>query len=192
MTQAATITETKIQSPAMRAALTVAAVGGFAALTAASAQLRIPLPFTPVPLTLQVFIVLLCGAVLGRGRGVAAQAIYVTLGAVGLPVFTGAAAGLAYLLGPTGGYLMGFVLAPLCVATVMGRTSASPARLAGAMAAGVAVIYACGWAWLAFGLHLGIIKAFYAGVLPFIGIDIFKAAAAAVAAAPFTREHRLF
>lgn len=192
MAQTTTITETKIQSPALRGALTVAAVGGFAALMAASAQLRIPLPFTPVPMTLQVFVVLLCGAVLGRGRGMAAQALYVALGAAGLPVFTGAAAGLAYMLGPTGGYLLGFALAPLCVGMLLGRNPASPARLAAAMSAGVAVIYLCGWAWLAFGLHLGPVKAFYAGVLPFIGIDAFKAAAAAVAAAPFTRGNRLF
>lgn len=191
MSQSA-ITETKIQSQAARNAVTFAAVGGFTALTAASALLRVPLPFTPVPMTLQVFVVLLCGAVLGRSRGVTSQALYVAIGAAGVPVFTGMASGLATVAGPTGGYLMGFVLAPLCVSSILGRESASPARLAASMAAGVAVIYLCGWAWLAFGLHLGVVKALYAGVLPFIGIDVFKAAAAAAAAAPFTRGRRLF
>ena len=87
------------------------AVGAFIALTALSAFVRIPLFFTPVPLTLQTFFVLLSGALLGRKLGVLAQAAYLSLGLTGQQVFTGTGSGSLYLLGPTGGYVVGFVLA---------------------------------------------------------------------------------
>ena len=160
----------------------------FALLSAVSGLVRIPLPFTPVPVTLQVFVVLLAGAVLGRGWGAASQGLYVASGALGAPVFAGAAAGLAYIAGPTGGYLAGFVLAPFVVAAILGgRDQFTPLRVAGAMAAGVAVIHTCGWAWLAFGLHMGPGAAFFAGVHPFLPLDALKAAAAAALVLPFRR-----
>ena len=179
----------RVQSPAARIALSVFGAALFAAITALCAQVRIPLPFTPVPVTLQVFAVLLTGAVLGLRAGVASQALYMGAGAIGLPVFTGAMSGLAYMAGPTGGYLLGFVLAPLCVAGVMGkiRGEVTPGRMAAAMAAGVAAIYVCGWAWLAFGIHFGPAKAFFQGVHPFVYFDLVKAAAAAALFLPFRR-----
>jgi biotin transport system substrate-specific component len=91
----------------------VAAIGVtfFVLATALSAYVRIPVPGSPVPITLQTFFVLLAGAVLGRKLGAASQIGYVILGAVGLPIFQGAGYGIAYLFGPTGGYLMGFAAA---------------------------------------------------------------------------------
>src|ERR671923_256528 len=82
-----------------------------ALFVAALAQVKVPLPFTPVPLTGQTFGVLLAGAVLGSKRGAASMALYIALGAFGLPVLAGGASGLAYLSGATVGYLIGFVLA---------------------------------------------------------------------------------
>lgn len=86
-------------------------VMGASILVALSAQIAIPLPFTPVPVTAQTLAVLLIGAVLGSARGALAILTYLAEGAVGLPVFAGGKAGLAWLAGPTGGYLIGFVLA---------------------------------------------------------------------------------
>ena len=83
----------------------------FIILTTLGAFIRIPLPFSPVPITLQTFFVLLSGALLGANLGITAQLSYVCLGLSGLPIFTGTGSGALYLFGPTGGYLAGFVLA---------------------------------------------------------------------------------
>ncbi|MGO9412364.1 MAG: biotin transporter BioY, partial [Spirochaetia bacterium] len=87
----------------------VCLVAGFSLIIAVSAQVSIPLPFTPVPVTLQTFAVVLTGALLGSRRGAAAIVAYLAEGLAGLPVFSLGRAGFAHLLGPTGGYLVGFV-----------------------------------------------------------------------------------
>jgi len=92
---------------------------GMACVTGAMAQLRIPLPWTPVPITGQTFAVLLSGIILGAWWGGISQTIYVALGVAGLPWFSGGRSGLASLLGPTGGYLIGFVLSALFVGYVV-------------------------------------------------------------------------
>jgi biotin transport system substrate-specific component len=84
-------------------------VSGASILIAISAQIAIPLPFTPVPLTLQTLVVLAAGVVLGSSRGALAITLYLLEGCAGLPVFSGAASGITHLLGPTGGYLIGFL-----------------------------------------------------------------------------------
>src|SRR5512134_3914103 len=92
-----------------------------ALFVAALAQVKVPLPFTPVPLTGQTFAVLLAGAVLGSKRSAASMLLYIALGAFGLPVFAGGASGLAYLSGATLGYLVGFVLAAFVVGLLAER-----------------------------------------------------------------------
>jgi biotin transport system substrate-specific component len=145
------------------------------------AQVKIPLPFTPVPLTGQTFAVLLVAAALGSKRGAAAMAFYIALGTVGLPVFAGGASGMTYLSGATLGYLIGFVLA----AYVMGllaerglernvRTSIIPFFV------GTVIIYACGVTWLAIVLG-SFSKAFAAGLVPFLIGDAIKLIAASLA-----------
>jgi biotin transport system substrate-specific component len=149
------------------------------ALIALAAQLRIALPFSPVPVTGQTFAVLLVAAALGR-LGVVSLAAYLAEGAVGLPVFAGGATGLAYMSGPTGGYLVGFVLAAAIVGYAAERQW--DRRLATsllAMLAGEVVIYACGVAWLAqFPLPVSPLQA---GLVPFIPGDLFKMILAALA-----------
>src|SRR5262245_41782242 len=106
--------------PETGAALHVVRVGmviGFAFLTWAGARVSVPIPFTPVPATLQTLAVLLAGAFLGARAGAASQTIYIMMGIAGLPVFALPGGGPAYLLGPTGGYLAGFVAAPFIVGT---------------------------------------------------------------------------
>lgn len=158
-----------------------------ASLTAALAQVAIPLPFTPVPVTLQVLGVLLAGIALPPAAAALSQAAYVALGAAGLPVFAGFNGGAHHLVGPTGGYLWGFVVAaPLTSGLYRtlrrrtGRAFSSTGAAAAACAAGVAVIYALGVTQLAAVLGVTWQKAVLLGAAPFIAVDLAKAAAAAV------------
>lgn len=154
-------------------------VGG-SLLVALMAQVKIPLPFTPVPLTGQTFAVLLVGAALGAHRGAASLALYLVQGMLGLPVFAGGAGGLAYLSGPTGGYLVGFVCAALVVGWLAERGRDRRFRSAiFVFLAGEAVIYLFGVPWL--GLHIGFEKALAAGLFPFLAGDAVKLLAAALA-----------
>src|SRR5512137_1746469 len=98
-----------------KAASRAAAVAVFAVLSMLGAFVRIPIPWSPVPLTLQTFFVLLSGACLGRRLGAVSQVCYVLVGIAGLPVFSQAGSGLLYLAGPTGGYLAGFIAASLWI-----------------------------------------------------------------------------
>lgn len=151
-----------------------------ALFTALLAQVRIPLPFTPVPLTGQTFAVLLVAAALGARRGAASLGLYAALGLAGLPVFAGGASGLAYVLGPTGGYLLGFVLAAWLTGRLAERGLDRRIRTAWLpFLAGTMVIYACGAGWLA--LSLGVTKALALGVLPFLVGDAVKIMLAALA-----------
>jgi biotin transport system substrate-specific component len=163
-----------------------------AAVTAVAAQIAIPLPFSPVPFTLQVPAVVLSGLLLGSRHGALAQAIYVLVGAVGVPVFAGFKGGLGVIFGPTGGYLVSYPLA----AAVAGLAAYAVARSSRRRAltssllwgvAALAVIYAIGATWLSFVTDLPLAVAVAQGVLPFVVFDLVKVALAAlvaVAAAP--------
>jgi biotin transport system substrate-specific component len=146
---------------------------------ALAAQVAVRLPFTPVPWTLQPLAVLLVGAALGARRGVAALLAYLAEGASGLPVFAGGAAGIAPLLGPSGGYLFGFVAAA-------GVTGALAERgwdrhflsTWAAMALGSATLFAFGLAWLS--RFTGWSVALDAGFWPFLPGDVLKQLLAAL------------
>ncbi len=144
----------------------------FVALTAVSAQIEIPLG--PVPFTLQVFMVILSGLLLGARLGFLTQAIYILAGAVGFPVFAGFTGGFAHLYGPTGGYLLAFPLASFIAGLFAERFKSSYLWIAGSLLA-LGIIYLLGW--LRLGLYLGgnFAKALYIGVLPFVPLDIAKA-----------------
>jgi biotin transport system substrate-specific component len=154
-----------------------ALVVGGSLFIALCARIRLPLPFSPVPVTAQTLAVLLTGALLGSRRGASSVLVYLAEGILGLPVFQGGSAGLAYLLGPTGGYLLGFVAA----ATITGwlaergwdRRVASTAL---AMLAGNAALYVPGLAWLA--VFVGTSKALALGLYPFVIGDLLKLAVA--------------
>jgi len=153
----------------------------FALLTGLSAQVRIYTPFSPVPFTLQVLPVLLAGAVLGRYFGGASQLAYLAMGAAGLPVFAGWRFGPAVLLGPTGGYLIGFLLAAFVTGWLVHSSdnARSTPRIILAMAAGMGIIYTLGTLQLALLLGLDARQAVAAGILPFVGLDLVKILAAA-------------
>jgi len=148
----------------------------------------VPLPFTPVPVTLQVIFPLLAGLLLGGKRGALSQAEYVVAGLAGLPVFAKGGSGLAYFLGPTGGYLLGFIAAAFVVGELAAIMRASSKRATFlASLGGVVAIYLCGVLWLAAWLgatgHLSptvcLTQAWKLGVLPFVAVDVAKALAVA-------------
>lgn len=155
-------------------------IGAGAALTALFAQIRIPLPFTPVPLTGQTFGVLLVGAVLGSRRGATSLTLYTLLGLLGLPVFAGGTSGAAYAFGPTGGYLLGFIAAAWGIGLLAERGLERSLRSSlWPFLVGTLIIYALGAAWLAF--YVGPQAAITKGVLPFIPGDLLKLILAALA-----------
>ena len=148
----------------------------FSVVVALAAQIEIPL--RPVPITLQTLGVLLAGAMLGSRRGAAALILYLAEGAVGLPVFAGGASGVAYVLGPTGGYLVGFVVAAGVVGWLAERGwDRRPAWTALAMVLGNLLIYAFGVSWLAVLLG-GLRSALVQGALVFVVGDLIKIAVA--------------
>ena len=145
----------------------------FAALTAASAWVTIPLPF--VPITLQTFFVMLSGVVLGPYFGALSMAVYLLLGFIGLPVFANGQSGLGVLVGPTGGYMIGFILCPIVAGLIAGaRKDPGPLWYGLAMLAGEAVIFAIGVAQLSLVLRLPLDRALVIGLLPFIPGDVLK------------------
>jgi biotin transport system substrate-specific component len=144
-------------------------------LLTVAAKINLPLPF--VPMTLQTLVVLVIGAVYGWRLGTATVLVYLVEGAIGLPVFAGPSGGLAALLGPTAGYLFGFVVAAFVTGLLSGRGwDRSVLRLFVAMSIGHISILALGFAWLAFGMKLGTEKAWLVGVLPFLAASIVKSA----------------
>ncbi len=149
-------------------------------VVAAMAQIRIPLPFTPVPLTGQTFAVLVVGASLGARKGAASLALYLLLGLTGLPFFAGGTGGLAVLIGPTGGYLAGFIAAAYVIGLLAARglDRRIPTALA-AFLVGEVIIYLLGVAWLS--TFLGFGRAIQEGLLPFLFGDAIKLVAAALA-----------
>lgn len=162
-----------------RTASRVFGLSCFIILTSLGAYVRIPLPFTPVPITLQTFFVLLSGAVLGKRWGAASQAGYFLLGALGLPIFAGAGSGMIYLLGPTGGYIIGFIVASWIVGRMVQQSPNSAIRLALAMVAGsLAGIYFFGVLGLSLFLKCNLFRALTLGFLPFVPGDIIKIIAA--------------
>jgi biotin transport system substrate-specific component len=166
---------------AQRAVLAVIGVAAFVVMTALGAHVRIPLPWTPVPITLQTFFVQLAGATLGPTLGPVSQVVYLLAGAAGLPVFAGGGGGLFHLLrGVTTGYLIGFVVAAAFVGRLV-RLRSDPGFLwiLGSMVAGSLVVYTCGVSWLAWSLGLSLPSAMAQGMLPFLVGDGVKTCAAA-------------
>ncbi|MGA2763139.1 MAG: biotin transporter BioY [Spirochaetia bacterium] len=151
-----------------------ALIAGFSLVVAVTAQISIPLPFTPVPVTLQTLAVVLTGALLGSRRGTLAILLYLAEGFAGLPVFSLGRAGFIHLFGPTGGYLVGFIAAAWLTGFLVERRVA--AKLPGALLViilGLLVPYIPGVAWLGISA-VGFPKAFVLGFLPFLVGDGIK------------------
>jgi len=166
----------------------IALVIGMAAITGLAAQVRVPLPWTPVPITGQTLAALLAGVLLGRWYGGLSMAIYAGLGAAGLVWFSGWSGGIGHLAGPTGGYIIGFILAALFLGYVSNkypRARSLPAMLGLMLFADFVLIYGPGLLQLHLWLNLvrGQTTSFYQvlsmGLFPFVAGDLIKVIIAA-------------
>lgn len=141
---------------------------GFTFLTALGAQIRIPLPFTPVPITMQTLVVLLSGAFLGAFRGSLSQALYLGWGISGLPLFAGATTGFAILAGPTGGYLIGFIMASWLMGRLIGMANTLKSQFL-LFTAATGLILFMGWFQITLVFTGGdMMKGLTLGVIPFL------------------------
>jgi len=158
-----------------RVAADMLLVVGASMIIALAAQIAIPLPFTPVPLTLQPLAVILVGVTLGSTRGAAAAALYLLEGASGLPVFAEGHGGAIWLAGFTGGYLLSYPFAAWVAGAISERGwGNSILRAVAGMLLALGVIYLGGWSW--FAILTDARTAFFSGVAPFILADIVKVA----------------
>ncbi len=155
----------------------IALVLGGAAFVGIAAQIAIPLPFTPVPLTLQTFAVLLVGAALGSVRGVLSMGLYALMGVVGVPWFAQGSSGFS---SASFGYILGFIVAAFIVGRLAERGASTTAlRSAGLMVMGNIAIYTVGVIWLKFAISVDWATALSLGVIPFLIGDALKIALAA-------------
>jgi len=175
------------QDRALEWAKQAAIVVSASLLVALCARVTVPLPFTPVPLTLQNFGVLVVGLLLGSRRGFAALALYLAEGASGLPVFNPAGpGGIAQLFGPTGGYLMSYPFVAALAGFIQERGRSTFARAAAAGLAAEVLLFTVGLTWLAIWTR-SLAQAFRFGLYWFLSAEVIKILFAAAFAARFRR-----
>jgi len=152
----------------------------FAAFTAAGAFIAVPIGL--VPIVLQNIFAILSGLILGPIMGGAAVALYLLAGLLGLPVFAGGTGGLARFVGPTGGFLVGYLLAAIVAGLIVGKpkedTKTSLLKIIIAVFSGILIVYVPGVTWLKFSSNLSWVNAIIAGFVPFVAGDIIKGIAA--------------
>lgn len=162
----------------------LALCGLFAALTAICSYISIPLGFTPIPMNLGMLGVFLTGGLLGRRYGMLSIVVYALMGAAGIPVFAGFQAGIGVLAGPTGGFIIGYILTAFIIGSIADRSTAAGginfALCMAAMIAGLLACYALGTLWFMFTTGTGLWPSLVACVLPFIPADIIKIFAASI------------
>lgn len=156
-----------------KASARILGISAFVILTSLGAFVRIPLPFSPVPLTLQTLFILLGAAVFKKNLGVLVGLSYVCLGAAGLPIFSGAGSGLLYLAGPTAGYLWGFIFAALFISHALGRAK-NRFSVFLVFLTGDFLILGSGAFWLRIFLKCSFEQALAMGVVPFLAGDLIK------------------
>ncbi|MCG0275248.1 MAG: biotin transporter BioY [Thermosediminibacteraceae bacterium] len=153
----------------------------FAALTAVLSYIRIPLPFSPVPVTLQTLAVMLAGSLLPPKTAFLCMVVYISMGIAGLPVFSAGAAGLGALIGPTGGYIMSWPIAAYIIAFMLRKRNPTFLMLIlSNILGGIIVVYTAGTFYLALITDMDITAAVTAGALPFIPGDLLKVLAASL------------
>ncbi len=159
--------------------ISVGGVVGFALLTAVGAQIAIPLPGTPVPMTLQTLFVLLAGVTLGPRLGTVSMAFYLLLGTAGYHVFALGNWGMATVFGSTGGYLIGFVLSQPVIGGLARLGPKQWRRVVAAVVVGNLIIFAAGLTWLSFWLGTGLAETLALGLWPFVPALVAKTLLAA-------------
>lgn len=169
---------------------TLALIGLMTAVICVISPFSIPIPISPVPITLGIFAIYLSLFSLGMTKGFLSCVIYLCLGLAGLPVFAGFTGGAGKLLGPTGGYLFGYLFLALIAGFFIDRFGNKWYLTLVGMLLGTAVCYAFGTAWLAIQLHLTFIKALWAGVIPYIPADLVKMVLALLVGIPLRKALR--
>ncbi|MGN0143846.1 MAG: biotin transporter BioY [Clostridium sp.] len=140
----------------------------------------ISLPFTPIPISLANLIIYISCCILGSKKGTASVLLYILIGAVGLPVFSGFSGGLGKLAGPTGGYLIGFIFCAIFTGIFVEKFEDKMYMYSVGMIIGTIVCYGFGTAWLAFQMKLSFVQALFMGVIPYLLGDVLKIAVSTV------------
>lgn len=146
----------------------------FAALTAVLSQLMIPLPFTPVPINLATLSVFIAGGLLGAVKGGISQLIYVLLGAVGVPVFAGFTGGFGIIAGPTGGYIIGYIVAAFVIGLLIAKLPKTLLGFGLCFVCGAVCYFTIGTAWFMVVTKTGLLPALSMCVFPYIPGDLLK------------------
>ncbi len=152
----------------------------FAALTAVCSMISVPLPFTPVPINLATLSVFLAGGLLGSRYGTLSQLVYVLLGAIGLPVFSGFTGGFGSITGPTGGYIIGYIAAAWLIGFLIEKLGHGFYKNIISMISGLAVCYALGTLWFMYITSTGLAAALMMCVVPFLIGDAIKIIAGSI------------
>jgi biotin transport system substrate-specific component len=173
----------RVQSRALLVSRQVAITIAASLVIAVCARISLPLPFTPVPLTLANFAVLAVGLLLGSRRGFVAAALYLSYGAAGMPVFSPAGpGGMAHLLGPTGGYLISYPLVAFAAGFIGSRLSRRFLASAVAAASADILLFAFGVSWIVALTRVSLLQAAAVGMYPFVFAEVIKVMAAAAIA----------
>ena len=147
----------------------------FTALLCVSAYIAIPLPFTPTPITTQGIIVYLIGILLSPFESFMTMILYILLGIIGLPVFSGGRSGFGVLLGPTGGYIIGFTISTVLISLLKGKKNSVKRYFLFILLLGLPITYLFGSFSMRYHMNLKGTELFYTSVLPFLPLDIIKA-----------------
>lgn len=158
-----------------------ASIALFTAVMVIFSQISLPIPLSPVPVTLSLFAVFLTSMLLGCKSSTAVQFIYVLLGIIGVPVFQGFTGGMGKVFGPTGGYIISYIPASYIMGLIIFKSKVSkPLQTALVMLTGLLICYTFGTAWLMILTKMDVVKALYVAVLPFVPLDILKIIAASI------------
>jgi len=160
----------------------------FAALIAVLGMISIPLPISPVPITGQSLAIMLAGGILTARQAGYSVLTFLLLGAVGVPVFAGLSGGIGILVGPRGGYLIGYLVGAIVIALLKGNNNTMWRLAVSNIIGGILVVYIFGVLWLNFVTGMGLEKALVAGALPYIPGDLFKAVIATIVAVAVNKQ----
>ncbi|GAB6138767.1 biotin transporter BioY [Halanaerobaculum tunisiense] len=156
----------------------------FAALISVLSYVSVPIPFSPVPVTGQSLAVMLAGTILSTKRAGLSMSVFLLLGAIGLPVFSQGRGGIGVFMGPSGGYLVGYLIGAIVISLLV-QNKKSYLRIGLAnISGGILVVHLCGIIWLNIITNMGLQEAFMSGSIPFLPGDLLKAALATIISLP--------
>ncbi|KAB3527659.1 biotin transporter BioY [Alkaliphilus serpentinus] len=160
----------------------------FAALICILSYVYLPIPFSTVPITGQTLGIMLAGSLLKTRQAVLSVLIFLIIGFIGIPVFAGGASGISVLMGPTGGYLIGFLIGVMVIGLLKGSKNQLVRITAANIIGGIIVVYVLGVSWLSYSTGMDLKSAFVAGALYFLIGDIVKVAIASTLAVTLNKQ----